>query len=137
MAEEFATTTYLVPEPFETAVQSLRKVLADAGIELVGELDTSSRIRQTLLIGATPCRVLFVATPASFEELGAGPSAAALTPLHIVVSARGPQTEIHLLRAMRPDNILLDQPTMAVFRRLQARVAQAVERIAMRSTLGA
>src|ERR1039458_10780591 len=88
MAEETATTTYLVSEPFELAVQSLRRVLADGNLKLAGELDISSRIRQRLLIGTTPCRVLFVAaTPASLGELGAAPSAAALTPLHVVVSA--------------------------------------------------
>lgn len=138
MADELATATYSVSEPFELAVKSLRKVLADANLKLAGELDMSSRIRQTLLIDTAPCRVLFVAaTPASFGELGADPCAAALTPLHIVVSARGSQTEIHLLRALPAHNISLDQPTMEVFRRLQARIAQAVERIAMRSTFGA
>jgi uncharacterized protein (DUF302 family) len=138
MADELATATYSVSEPFELAVKSLRKVLADANLKLAGELDMSSRIRQTLLIDTAPCRVLFVAaTPASLGELGADPCAAALTPLHIVVSARGSQTEIHLLRALPAHNISLDQPTMEVFRRLQARIAQAVERIAMRSTFGA
>jgi uncharacterized protein (DUF302 family) len=138
MAEELATTTYLVSEPFALAVQSLRKVLADANLKLAGELDTSSRIRQRLLIGTVPCLVLFVAvTPASSEELGADPGAAALTPLHIVVSARGSQTEIHLLRALPAQNGPLARPTMEVFRHMQARIAQAVERIAMRSTLGA
>jgi uncharacterized protein (DUF302 family) len=138
MAEEPATTTYLVSEPFELAVKSLRKVLADGNLKLAGELDMSSRIRQRLLISAAPCRVLFVAaTPAAFEELGADPCAAALTPLHIVVSARGSQTEIHLLRALPAHNISLDQPTMEVFRHLQARIARAIERIGMRSMLGA
>lgn len=138
MAEEPAITTYLVSEPFELAVKSLRKVLADANLKLAGELDMSRRIRKRLLIGAAPCRVLFVAaTPAAFEEPGADPRAAALTPLHIVVSARGSQTEIHLLRALPARNVSLDRPTLDVFRHMQARVAQAVERIAMRSILGA
>jgi len=135
MPEEPATTTYLVTEPFEPAVKSLRKVLAEANLKLAGELDMSTRIRQTLLIGTAPCRVLFVtATRAEFEESGAAPCAAALTPLHIVVSARGSQTEIHLLRALPAQNGPLDQSTAEVFRRLQARIARAVERIGMVST---
>ena len=136
MAEELATATYLVSEPFELTVRSLRQVLADANLKIVGELDTSVRIRQRLLIGAAPCRVFFVAaTPVALGELGADPRAAALTPLHIVVSARGAQTEIHLLRALSAENGSLDRPTMEVFRQLQARISQAVERIGMRSTL--
>jgi len=138
MAAETATTTYLVSEPFDLTVKSLRRVLADANLKLAGELDVSSRIRKRLSIGTAPCRVLFVAaTPAAFEGLGADSRAAALTPLHIVVSARGSQTEIHLLRALPAQNGPLERPTMEVFRHLQAKIAQAVERIAMRSTLGA
>lgn len=138
MATELATATYLVSEPFEPAVRALRKVLADANLKLSGELDMSGHIWERLLIGSAPCRVLFVAaTPAEFEELGAGPSAAALTPLHVVVSARGSQTEIHLLRALPAQDGRPDGSTMEVFRQLQSRIAQAVERIAMRSTLGA
>lgn len=136
MSEEMATTTYSVLQPFEEAVKSLRRVLADGNLKLAGELDMSSRIRQRLLISTAPCRVLFVtATSAVFEKLGADPCAAALTPLHIVVSARGLQTEIHLLRSVPASNGPLDQPTTAAFRQLQARIAQAVERIGMRSTL--
>ena len=136
MATELATTTYLVSEPFEPAVKSLRRVLADANLKLAGELDMSGHIRERLLVAIAPCLVLFVgATGPDFDELGTDPRAAALTPLHIVVSARGSQTEIHLLRALPGQNGLLDEPTMEVFRRLQARIAQAVERIAMRITL--
>jgi hypothetical protein len=137
MATELATTTYLVSEPFELAIKSLRKILADANLKLAGELDMSSRIRATLRIGTTPCRLLFVAaTPAQFAS-GADRYAAALTPLHILVSARGAQTEVHLLRTLPAHNISLDQPTMEVFRNVQARIVQAVERIGMRSTFAA
>lgn len=137
MATELATTTYLTSEPFELAIKSLRKVLTEANIKLAGELDMSSRIRENLLIGIAPCRVLFVAaTWAAFEELAADPRAAALTPLHIVVSARGSQTEFHLLRALPAQDSPLDPSTLEEYRHWQARIAQAIERIAMRSTLG-
>src|ERR1035438_6313835 len=119
MVEELATHTYLVSEPFDLAVKSLRRVLADANLKPVGELDTATRLRKRLLISIAPCRVLFVtASPAAFEESGADPRAAALTPLHIVVSARGSQTEIHLLRALPAQNGSLGGPTMEALRRL-------------------
>jgi uncharacterized protein (DUF302 family) len=138
MAAEWATTTYLVRQPFDLAVKSLRKVLAEANLKLAGELDMSSRIRRRLLIGTAPCHLFFVAAaPAAFEELGSDPCAAALTPLHIVVSARGSQTEVHLLRALPAHQLLREQPTRKAFREVQARIAQAIERIGMRSTLGA
>jgi uncharacterized protein (DUF302 family) len=138
MAAESATTTYLVSETFDLAVKSVRRVLADANLKLAGELDMSGRIRQRLLIGTAPCRVFFVAAPAAaVEEVGADPRAAALTPLHIVIAARGSQTAIHLLKPVPAQYGALDGPTMEAFRHLQARIAQAIERIGMRSTLGA
>lgn len=54
MAEELATATYLVLEPFESALKSLRWVLEEGNLEVAGELDVSSRIRQTLRIGTPP-----------------------------------------------------------------------------------
>ena len=136
MAEELATTTYSVAEPFEQAIKSLRKALIDEKLKLAGELDLSGRVRRRLLISTAPCKVLFVtASPSAFEGLGADPWGAALTPMHIVVSARGAQTEIHFLRALPVQNGPLDAATMAAFRQLQARITQAVERIGMRSVL--
>jgi len=135
MSEELATTTYSVSEPFDQAVRSLRKALADGKLKLAGELDMSSRIRQKLLIGIAPCRVLFVTAELPAEPLDCCPSTAALTPFHLVVSARGSQTEIHFLRALPNQNGPMDQPMMTAFRHLQARITQAVERIGMRSTL--
>ncbi len=137
MATESATTTYLISEPFDLAIKSLRKVLADADLKLVGELGMSGRIRDRLLISIAPYRLLFVsATQTALQELGADPRVAALTPLHIVVSARGSQTEFHLLRALPVHDSPLDRPATEIFRQLQAKISQAVERIAMRATLG-
>jgi len=137
MSEELATTTYAVREPFEQAVRSLRKALSDGNLKLAGELDMSSRIRQRLLVDTAPCRVLFVtAEPGVFEELGADPCAAALTPLHVVISARGSQTEVHLLRTLSDHQQRMDRPTLAAFRSLQIRIAEAVERIGMRCRFG-
>jgi len=138
MSDEEATITYMVREPFEQAVRSLRKALSDGNLELAGELDISSRIRQKLLVDTAPCRVFFVtAAPGVFEKPGADPYAAALTPLHVVISARGSQTEVHLLRPFSAQKQPMAPPTLAAFRRLQIRVVEAVERIGMRCRFGA
>jgi hypothetical protein len=137
MVGELATTSYSIAEPFELAVKSLRKALADGNLKLAGELDMACRIRQRLLISTAPCRVLFVTgTPSAFKEMGVDPCAA-LRPLHVVVAARGAHTDIHLLRAMPAEDGSPEGPMMAAFRQLQSRIAQAVERIGMRSRLGA
>jgi uncharacterized protein (DUF302 family) len=136
MIAESATTTYLVQEPFEQALPALRRVLAQANLPVTGELDMSTRLRESLLIGVAPLRVIFLAAPPwTFGRLSESPGIVALTPLHIVVSARGAQTEIHFLRAVPKSQSAMDDATMKAIHRLLERVAQAVERIAMRATL--
>ena len=133
MTDESATATYSIPEPFDEAVSSLRGVLTEAGLKIVGRLDLSARLRHRLLVQTPPCLVLF-AGPAT--PLRDGPSghlgAAALTPLHIVVSARGPQTEIHILRIPPPDGKPED-PALADLGRFRFRLSQAIEKIGMRA----
>lgn len=137
-AEEPATSTYSVSEPFEQTVKLLRKVLTERNLKLAGELDMSSRIRHTLLIRTAPCRVLFVtAEPAAIGEPHADPCAATLTPLHIVVSARGAQTDIHLLRTLPAQGDETERPAIAAIRELQGKITQAIERIGMRTAFGA
>ena len=65
MADGPATTTYSIPEPFDEAVRSLRRVLAEAGLKITGELDLSGRLQRRLLVDTPPCLVVFAgpATP--------------------------------------------------------------------------
>jgi hypothetical protein len=138
MAGENATSTYLVPETFEQAVKLLRKLLPAASLKITGELNMSGRIQRMLLVGTAPCLVLF-ASPTTPMIEGAAPDlcGAVLTPLHIVVSARGSQTEVHILRVLPGDDGPLDRLTVAALGKLQVAISQAVEKIGMRSGLGA
>ena len=95
-------------------------------LQLAGELDVAQRLREKLLIGTAPCRVLFVTAKASGDA-----RAAALLPLHIVISAAGSQTEIHMMRRLPAQDGL----SAMVLRQLQTRVARAIEKIGMRASL--
>ena len=138
MAGESATITYLIARPFEQAVKLLRKVLSRANLKITGELNMSGRIQRRLLITTPPCLVLF-ASPATpiIEGAVPEPGPAALTPLHVVVSARGSQTEIHILRVLPREDGPLDRVAVAALGRLQAAISQAIEKIGMRASLGA
>jgi uncharacterized protein (DUF302 family) len=138
MADEPATTTYSIPEPFDEAVTSLRRVLAEAGLKITGELDLSGHLQRRLLVDTPPCLVLFAgpATPVLHGPSG-HPGAAALAPLHIVVSAHGSQTEIHVMRIPPPHDGLPDASAMALLGRFRAQLSQAIERIGMRAVLRA
>jgi uncharacterized protein (DUF302 family) len=125
MAEENATSTYVIAEPFDLAVRLVRKVLAEASLKITGEMNMSGRIQRALWIQTAPCLVLF-ASPAAFA---AEPDAAGLTPLHIVISARGEQTDVHVLKVLPRDS--------EVSSRLKAAIAEAIETIGMRVGPGA
>ena len=125
MADESATTTYCIPEPFDEAVRSVRRVLAEAGLKIIGQSDLSARLRHRLLVDTPPCLVLFAGLTMPMRNGPAGhPGAAALTPLHIVVSARGQQTEIHILRIPPPYDGMREDPAMADLGRFRARLSQ-------------
>ena len=138
MAGEPATSTYLIAQPFDRAVKLLRNVLSRANLKITGELNMSGRIQRQLLIGTAPCLVLFASPSTPFAVVfAAEPCPAALTPLHIVVSARGSETEIHVLRVLPREDGPLDRAAVAALGRLQAAISQAIEKIGMRAGLGA
>jgi len=129
MSEAAATTTYHIPEPFLDAVQTVRRTLVEAGLKITGELNMSERLQRRLQVDTPPCHVLFVGSsaPLSRDVL--------YTPLHVVISARGPHSEIHILRVP----LLQDakEPDLAELGRLRAEIGCAIERIAMRALIGA
>jgi uncharacterized protein (DUF302 family) len=131
MTSEPATTTYSVPEPFEAALKLIRAVLARAGLSVQGELDVSRRIQRSLGIGMARCKVLYVFSDQSLESINIRPEVGIILPLHIVVSARGGQTEIHLLASL-PSNSDNPAPALAdPVNRLQDKISRAFEKIAM------
>ena len=134
MIDESATGRYLIAEPFSQAAKLLRKALLGADLKVTGELDMSGRIVRALHIDIAPCLVLLACplTPAAF---GSDPAVAAITPLHIVVSARGAQAEVCVLRVLPRDDGLLDRSMLAATARLQTAALQAIETIGMRECL--
>jgi uncharacterized protein (DUF302 family) len=126
IGERTATTTYWVAGSFEETIHALREAMALEDLELAGELDVANRLREKLLVGTAPCRVLFVSAKAAGDLC-----VAALLPLHIVISAAGSQTEIHVMRKIPAE----DGQSAMVLRQLQIRVARAIEKIGMRASL--
>jgi uncharacterized protein (DUF302 family) len=129
MTGETAATTYSIPEPFEAALKLIRAALARAGLSVVGELDISGRIQRSLGIGMAQRRVLYVCSKqSSLGAVNVCPGVGIFLPLHLVVSARGEQTEIHLLASL-PSNGC--DPLVSAVNGLQDEVSRAMEKIAM------
>jgi len=126
-----SATTYFVPESFDVALQSVRRALADDGLDVIAELDLSRSIEHMLGVDNPPCTVLCVWCPSQLEEkvLAAGPLPG-LLPFHVVISARGSHTEIYILSPLPGD--ALPPRIQAPVRAIQARLSRTLDRIAMR-----
>lgn len=90
--------TYQVLQPFDAVVRTLRRELAEAGMNTIQELNVAERIRQRFSIGMSPCLILFVSATGLAEK------APGLAPLQIVVTDRGEASEIHVLRV--PESVI-------------------------------
>ena len=132
-----ATARYLIAQPFDQAVKLVRQSLSRARVTISREANLSAWIHKRLLISTPPCLVLFASSSSPVIEIGdTEPLEAALIPLHVIVSAQGSQTEIHVLRAL-PCADRLEGAGTDKFVLLQKAVSQAIEQIGIRVGLGA
>ena len=98
MPSDPAVTAYLISEPFDRALRTVREALSKSDLQVVTELDVSARIKRELNIGFGPCRVLLVDSPCLLLEAATlDRSALVMLPLHVVLCGRGTQTRVHWL----------------------------------------
>ena len=136
MNSEPAVTTYLISEPFERALKAIREVLARNDLSVCTELDVSARVKREVNMGFTPCRILLVdSTCLLVEAATLDCSAAVLFPLHLVVSGRGAQTQVHWINAGAIEGARLPTGAAVPLAKLQSLVTQSLERIAMRQDI--
>lgn len=128
--------TYVIPEPYERALKLLREALSKEGLGIPMELDISRRIRRELGVTLLPCKVLCVDSPMVLVEAMAIDTAGAIfLPLHLVVSGRGPQTQVHLAS---PATIRYAEVPVGVkspLSKLQARLSRILQRLGGRQSL--
>ena len=133
MTGEQEPVTLIVRQPLNQALRSIRRALAEGGLQIATDLDMAGRIRKALRIDFPPCRVLGVDCPvALLEALALDRSAAVLLPLHLVVAGQDGFTLIHLFNPAAPLYGGLPVTARAAVSKLQARIAQAVESVSTR-----
>ena len=127
------TATLIMQQPPSEALRVIRRALAEAGLEIAADLDLGGRVRKTLRIDIPPCRVLCVdCSVALLEALTLDRSAAVLLPLHLVVAGQDGSTLVYLLKPSAALYGGLPVTARAAMSKLQARVASAVESVAIR-----
>jgi uncharacterized protein (DUF302 family) len=127
------TVTLVVPQPLNEALKSIRRALAEEGLDIATELDLAGRIRKALRIDLPPFRVLCVDCPvALLEALALDRSAAVLIPLHLVVAGQDGTTLVHLLSPSAALYSGIPVTARAAVSKLQATVTQALESVSNR-----
>ena len=133
MNTEPAVNTYLISEPFDRALKTIRETLTRNDLNVATELDVAARVKRELNIGFAPCRILLVDSPLlMLESATVDCAACVLLPLHLVVSGRGPQTQVHWMTPAAIDGLRLPAGAALPLARLQGQVSRALERVAMR-----
>ena len=132
MHSEPAVTTYRISEPFDRALRAVRDALIRAELNIVSEVDVSARVKRELNIGFVPCRILLVDSPCLLLEAATLDRAAVvLMPLHVVLSARGPETLVYWMSPTSIEGVRLPMAAAPPLLKLQSMLTRAMERIAM------
>ena len=136
MPGDVGSIKYSLPEPFEKAVESVRRSLEYRGLRVVGQLDVAGRVERYLGILLPPCRIVFVLPgAATLTRLSIHPWAAIFLPLHIVISSNGARTDIEVQNRLRSATQAEEPGLMAPIVESQAQISNAIEAIAMRPSL--
>ena len=136
MPGDAGSTRYVLPEPFDRAVESVSRSLMNRELRVVGQLDVSRHVERTLGVALPPCRIVFVLPePSVLSAAHIHPWTAIFLPLHIVISGNGAMTEILVQNRVHPgpeeDASALAAPVLET----QAQIREAMEAIAMRPSL--
>ena len=128
--------SYSMREPYVGAIEAIRRSLASRGLRVVGQLDVTKRVKQSLGIVLAPCSILFVLPlPDALSIASTHPWAASFLPLHIVVSAVGDETRIQVQNKVWLDPDEAEIAIAAALSVIQSRIAEAIGAIARRPSL--
>jgi len=121
-------TSYEIPVFYETGLKRVRRALLDQDVRVSAEFD-GCEISGTLL-GAGPVfsyRILCVDSPLlMLEAIAIDPAAAVFIPVHVVVSADGPNTRVDWINLENIQGRRLPLGAIPPLRSLQAQIRRAV-----------
>jgi uncharacterized protein (DUF302 family) len=119
-----------IAAPFETALKLIRSALLHEDLRISREFDVADIARRQPGLNLAPCRILCVDSPLLLlEAMALDPSAAVFLPVHMVISADGPNTQVYWLDPASIQGKRLPVGAMLPLRALHARIAAAMERM--------
>jgi len=130
IGREPATSTYILQEPYEDALKSVRVALQSEGLKVPLEMDISSTLRQELGVKLKPCKLLCVYCPRLLLQASVTDIAVcAFLPLHLVVADHGPRTLVHFINPATIPQAGLSPGIRSSVSRLLARILQILGKV--------
>jgi uncharacterized protein (DUF302 family) len=123
-----ALHTYAVPERFDRALKSIRGVLRQLELEILGEVPLSDDVKAGRQKQIMESKVLLVSCPIlDFEAMALGRAAAVFFPLHLLITDEHDQTRVSLINPTELFDGRLPVGTSGPMNKLVARVALALD----------
>ena len=127
MSTATVDNTRVIPEPFGKSVPLTRRLLSDAGLSVVGEVDLSDQPCFQDGASRQSCVVLLVDTPALlFECIVLDRAAAVFLPVHVAIWGDAGTTYIHWTDPVTSSGLRPPIPAKIPLSNLCARVTQAL-----------
>ena len=126
-----ASHTYVVPDPLEQALRSIRGALDKMELDVVGEIELSEHVKQASERRMTGSRILLVGCPIlDLEAVALGRAAAVFVPLHVLVSAERNETRVSVVNPTGLFDARFPIGARGPIDKLVARFAMAMDSIA-------
>lgn len=126
MNHQSAGHTRMVPERLDKAVTAVRRLLEDAGLRVVDELEIGQCLSDANIPGQ-PCRILLVDTPVLlFESIALDRAAAVFLPVHIAVCGNSESTSVHWANPVVSAGLRPPAPAKGPLEVLCARITEAL-----------
>ena len=121
-----------VAAPYEAALKLMRTALLQEDLRISREFDLADIDGGQPGMKMARCCILCVDSPLLLlEAIALDPSAAVFLPLHVVISASGPKTQVVWLNPSSIQSKRLPIGAMLPLRAVQARIVKAMEKISL------
>jgi uncharacterized protein (DUF302 family) len=125
---------FIVDAPFDSALAKIRRAIREDRLCIAAEIDTARRLKRAMQIQVSPCKLLLIDNPSLMLETTAVDRASGIfIPLHLVVSAAGDRTLVHMLGPEFIQNSDLPIGIRAPVTALQYKVLRVLRGIADKS----
>lgn len=133
--------TLVVNQPYDQARRRILATLKEQGLQVAFDFDVASGIRRSAGVRLPNSSVLGVSCPYQFlEAFVADAAAAVFFPLHMVLSAHGPETQVRILapQALRAAGVTpaISIPVHRTLRRIREALASSGAHSTRRTTEG-